>query len=107
MPVNEYVFKTEWSIPGRVEDVSAILEDIESFPRWCPSVYLGIDLQERGDARGVGKKVKVLSKGKLPYKLCWGFTVVESSKPYGFKIAAEGDFVGTGTWTLKQDSATV
>ena len=107
MPGNEYQFRTEWTIPGDIEDVSAILEDIEAFPRWCPTVYLAIDMVDRGDAEGVGKHVKVLSKGKLPYKLRWAFTVIQSRKPNGFTIEATGDFVGTGVWTLIQEGSNV
>lgn len=107
MPGNEYVFLTEWTIPGSVEDVSSVLEEIERFPEWCPNVYLSVLIERPADERGVGKHVRVLSKGKLPYKLRWEFTVIESRKPHGFTIEATGDFVGTGTWTLTQNGAGV
>jgi len=49
-----------------------------------------------------GRRVRLLTKGKLPYTLRWEFEVVESRYPLGFTIVATGDFDGTGRWTLEQ-----
>ena len=58
---------------------------------------------EPGRPDGIGRKVGLLTKGWLPYKLQWSFVVTESNPPHGFSIAAHGDFEGTGVWTLRQD----
>jgi hypothetical protein len=55
----------------------------------------------------VGRKVRLLTKGWLPYTIRWEFVVVESRYPFGFTIEAAGDFVGRGVWTLVQDGPTV
>ena len=47
--------------------------------------------------------IDLYTKGWLPYTLRWQFKVTESDPPNGFKLVAEGDFVGTGVWTFRQD----
>ena len=39
--------------------------------------------------------------------LLWEFEVVESRYPYGFALAATGDFDGRGVWTFEQDGRVV
>jgi len=97
---NVYTFMTRWTIPGDVHDVAAILEDIESLPRWWPSVYLEVRTLEPGRPGGVGKLVELHTTGWLPYTLRWQLRVTESRSPHGFSIDADGDFVGHGVWTL-------
>ena len=103
MPANAYHFVTTW----RVEDttcaeVSEVLGKAEDLVRWWPSVYLAVDVVDPGDAQGLGKHVRLHTRGWLPYTLRWEFDVVESRYPHGFAIAAEGDFEGTGVWTFEQ-----
>jgi len=67
-------------------------------------VYLNVTEIEPPDARGVGRRVRVLTKGWLPYTLSWDFVVTESRYPHGFSITASGDFEGTGVWTFAQEN---
>jgi hypothetical protein len=59
---------------------------------------------EPGDERGVGKVLRVETKGHLPYTLRWTFKVVESRHPYGYSIEARGDMVGRGVWIVEPRS---
>ena len=102
MPSNEYHFVTTWTVHATAEEISAVLGDAPGLARWWPSVYLAVQEIERGDALGVGKRVELWTKGWLPYTLRWTFRVTESDPPLGFRIDAEGDFVGRGIWTLQQ-----
>jgi hypothetical protein len=70
-------------------------------------VYLEVVELRPPNASGTGRRVRLLTKGKLPYKLRWEFEVVESRFPHGFTIAATGDFEGTGTWTVVQNGRLV
>lgn len=106
MPVNVYHFVSHWQVTGSIEEVSAILGDAEDLPRWWPSVYLSVEVLEPGDARGIGKVVKLHTRGRLPYTLTWSFQVTENREPHGFALEAWGDFVGRGVWTLRQDGPT-
>ena len=74
---NDYNFFTRWRVSGRIETVAAILEDAASLPRWWPSVYLEADVQHPGDARGVGKRVRVprssaAAEGRAPGRAAGG-----------------------------------
>ncbi len=81
-----------------------MLADALALPRWWPSVYLEVKELAPGDpVTGRGRVIELFTKGWLPYTLRWRFTVTESDPPNGFKLVAEGDFVGTGAWTFKQD----
>jgi hypothetical protein len=99
-----YAFLTQWRVRGTAQEVSELLSDPLQLPRWWPSVYLDVKELAPGDSRtGVGRVIDLYTKGWLPYTLRWQFEVTESSPPHGFKLVAEGDFVGTGVWTFKQD----
>jgi hypothetical protein len=100
---NEYAFLTTWRIAGSPEEISSILGDVRSLPRWWPSVYLAAEVVEPGDSLGIGRVVELHTKGWLPYTLRWRFTVTESDPPRGFSLRASGDFVGRGIWTLTPD----
>lgn len=106
-PANEYRFVSVWAIEGTVNEVADILGDAMALPRWWPSVYLSIEQLRPPDARGLGRRVKVLTKGRLPYTLRWEFEVVESRYPHGFSVVATGDFEGRGVWTIEQDGPAV
>ena len=110
MPDNAYHFISRWRVEGTCGEVADVLGDPLALPRWWPSVYL--DVWEvrppvNNAASGVGQRVKLQTKGWLPYTLRWQFEVVESRYPHGFAIVATGDFDGRGVWTFEQDGAFV
>ncbi|HZQ37392.1 MAG TPA: SRPBCC family protein [Dehalococcoidia bacterium] len=106
MAANDYQFISHWRVPGRIEDVAAILGDPLDLPRWWPSVYLDVRELAPGDAEGRGRIVDLYTKGWLPYTLRWRFRVTELDLPHRIALEAGGDFVGRGVWTLEQDGAT-
>ncbi len=103
MAANEYRFVTRWKIKASPEEVSLVLDDPEDLVRWWPSVYRESQVLEWGDESGVGKRVRLLTKGWLPYRLRWQFRVVESRKPYGWTLEADGDLIGRGIWTFSRN----
>jgi hypothetical protein len=71
-------------------------------------VYLEVSELAAGDPRThVGRVIELYTKGWLPYTLRWRFTISESRGVQGFSLVAEGDFVGTGVWTLVQQGEVV
>src|SRR5262252_8549670 len=100
---NDYHFVTRWNVQASCEEVSDVLGDPLDLPRWWPSVYLKVEeLRPPTGPGGVGRRVRLLTKGRLPYTLRWEFEVVESRPPHGFALVASGDFEGTGRWTFAQ-----
>ena len=104
---NQYTFVTRWRVEGTCGEVADILGDPLALPRWWPSVYLGVEELEPSDTRGLGRRVRLHTKGFLPYTLSWNLEVVETRYPYGFTIVATGDFDGRGVWTFEQDGSFV
>lgn len=51
MQSNEYHFISDWQVEGTLEEVSAILTDTASLPRWWPSVYLDVTRAQFGFER--------------------------------------------------------
>ena len=102
MRLHDYHFVTRWQVAGTVREVADVLGDAAELPRWWPSVYLEAEELLPGGAGGVGKVVRVLTKGWLPYTLSWQFRVTESRHPLGFTLEAAGDFLGRGVWTFEQ-----
>jgi hypothetical protein len=101
----EYRFLSRWRVVSTVSEVADLLANARELPRWWPSVYLRAEELEPGDERGVGKRVRVHTKGWLTYTLDWEFRVTESRHPHGFSLEASGDLAGRGVWTFEQDEA--
>jgi hypothetical protein len=107
MDANEYHFISRWRIEGTCGEVADILGDALSLSRWWRSVYLDVIELRPPDARGLGRRVALHTRGWLPYTLRWEFEIVESRYPHGYTLVATGDFDGRGTWTFEQDGAFV
>jgi hypothetical protein len=104
---NQYAFVTRWRVAGTCGEVADVLSDPLELPRWWPSVYLHVEERRPPDAAGLGRRVRLRTKGWLPYTLTWEFELVENRYPHGFSLAASGDFDGRGVWTIEQDGAFV
>jgi hypothetical protein len=104
---NEYAFLTHWRVEGTCGEVADVLSDPLELTRWWPSVYLRVDELEAGDSTGLGRRMRLHTKGWLPYTLVWEFELTESRYPYGFALVASGDFDGRGVWTFEQNGAFV
>ena len=100
---SSYHFVTHWRVEGTCGEVADILGDPLALPRWWPSVYLAVDELEPAGPDGLGRRVRVHTKGWLPYTLDWEIVTTASRYPYGSTIEAHGDFVGRGEWTFEQD----
>ena len=96
-----------WRVAGTVDEVTAVLADVESLPRWWPSVYRSVRTLSEGRADGVGRRVSLRTTGWLPYSLRWVSTLTEPVTRRGFAVAASGDLAGTGQWTFEQDGPEV
>jgi hypothetical protein len=105
MTAPEYRFVTRWDVAGTAAEVSDVLSDPRELPRWWPAVYLAVEQLEPGDERGIGRRVRLHTKGFLPYTLSWELQLIESRYPYGFTSEARGDLAGRGVWALEEDGA--
>ncbi|MCA8879766.1 MAG: hypothetical protein KDA73_07370 [Rhodobacteraceae bacterium] len=94
---------SHWRLAGSIEEVSAILRDVAALPRWWGQVYLEAEEVAPGDDAGLGRQVRFLSRGWLPYTLRWEATVIAADPPRGWTIAASGDLTGEGRCRLAQD----
>ena len=104
---NQYEFLSRWRVEGTCGEVADILGDPLALARWWPAVYLSVKETRPPDARGLGGRVRLHTKGWLPYTLRWEFEVTETRYPSGFTIVADGDFDGRGVWTFVQDGSFV
>ncbi len=98
----DYHFTTTWRVVATCAEVTDILSDARDLVRWWPSVYLDVQEVAPGGPDGVGRQVRLFTKGWLPYTLRWGFTVTDVNLPHGFSLRATGDFVGRGVWRFEQ-----
>ena len=105
MGINDYHFVTRWLVPGTPREVSDVLGDPADLPRWWPSVYLEAERLAPGGPDGVGRAVRLRTRGWLPYTLDWTLTVTESRDPHGFTFDAAGDLKGRGEWSLESAGA--
>src|SRR3954463_1503598 len=104
---NQYHFITTWRVQGTSGEVADVLRDPLALPRWWPAVYLAVFEIDPPDERGLHQRVRLHTKGWLPYTLQWELLVTSSRYPEHFEIEATGDFVGRGVWTIWQEGAQV
>jgi len=104
---NEYQFITTWRVPGTSGEVADVLRNPLDLSRWWPAVYLSVKEIDPPDEHGLNQRVRLLTKGWLPYTLSWDLVVTSSRYPEHFGIEATGDFVGRGVWTITQDGGDV
>jgi hypothetical protein len=102
MPAHEYHLGSDWQVEGTVREVYDVISDNEHLVEWWPAAFLRCDLVEPGPPGGVGKTLRVVTKGWLPYTIDWHQRVTESREPDGFSIETWGDFTGRGVWTFVQ-----
>src|SRR5712671_5270564 len=99
--MSSYHFVSQWRVDGTCGEVADVLGDPTALARWWPSVYLEVEQLEPPGPNGLGRRVRLHTKGWLPYTIGWESVVIASRYPYGFSIEAHGDFVGRGTWTFE------
>jgi hypothetical protein len=107
MGANDYHFVTRWRVEGTCGEVADVIGAPLDLPRWWPAVYLAVEQLAPLDEWGLGGRVRLVTKGWLPYTLTWEFVVTESTYPNRLAIDVIGDFVGRGAWTFAQDGAFV
>ncbi len=100
---NDYHFMTYWRVRGTLAEVTAVIGDATQLTRWWPAVYLDVKELKPGDANGIGREIRLYTKGFLPYTLRWDFRVTEVESQQHIKLEAKGDFVGYGIWTFEPD----
>lgn len=103
MATNDYQFITDWRVEGQVQEVYDIISDPTILAQWWPAVYLEVQEIAPGGERGIGKIVRLHTKGWLPYTLHWDAETTEAEPPHRLALAATGDFVGGGVWTFEPD----
>jgi polyketide cyclase/dehydrase/lipid transport protein len=96
----EYQFVDTWFVPeSSPEEVYDVIGDQVSYPRWWGRVFLSVTGDE-GPPRP-GKKVSIVAKGFLPYKLHFDSETVEAERPKRIRMVLAGDFGGGGEWTFE------
>lgn len=96
-----YSFKTTWIYPFPVEKIWPIIKDIKTWPTWWKGVN-DVEIISNGMESGLGKKVSLTWKSKLPYKLAFDMEV--TAIDYLKKITGHttGELVGIGVWEFEQ-----
>jgi hypothetical protein len=100
VPSDDYHFVTVWRVAGTVDEVADVLGDGGALTTWWPSVYL--DVRQHG-----GEAIDLWTTGWLPYTLRWTLRLTERVSATGFALSADGDLVGAGRWTFRQDGPEV
>ena len=103
--MSRYHIVSTWRFDATIEQVGAVLADVERLTEWWPSVYLAVREITPGRKHGLGKEVELFTKGWLPYTLLWTFRVTEVGERH-VVLTPMGDFTGRGEWSFQQDGPT-
>jgi uncharacterized protein YndB with AHSA1/START domain len=97
MASNSYRFEDHWQVPFPIERVWDVLARPEEYPLWWRGVYLSATRLD-----DEGKRVAVVARGRLPYKLRFTIESVHQEKPRLIAFRATGDFVtDLSRWLLE------
>ena len=102
-----YEFTTTWRVTGAITEVADVLADPLDLPRWWPSVYLSATELAPPGPTGVGRRVRLHTRGWLPYTLRWDSRGGAHQLPARVRDRATGDFDGSGEWTFTARGAEV
>jgi uncharacterized protein YndB with AHSA1/START domain len=99
-PANVYHFEDKWRVPFPAEKVWEVLSRPEEYPRWWRGVYLSAEPLDGSES----KRVAVVAKGRLPYKLRFTIETLRLEKPRLIEFRATGDFVtDVSRWVLQPE----
>ena len=99
MAANAYRFIDRWRVPFPPEKVWEVLSRAEDYPRWWRGVYLSATPLDQ-DA----KRVAVVARGRLPYKLRFTIESLRTEKPGLIEFRATGDFLtDVSRWVLEAE----
>jgi Polyketide cyclase / dehydrase and lipid transport len=107
MASNDYWFVNRFKVEGTAEEVCDLISHPEDYRRWWPANWLRYEEVEPGAPNGLGRVFRYRIKGWLPYTLNLTFRVTDVDAPHRLSVVADGDLVGTGTWTFEQDGPNV
>jgi len=97
----EYRFLDRWQVPYPVERVFDTVGEPRAYPEWWADVFLAADGD--GGPPEPGKRISVLARGYLPYRLRFTMECVEVERATRIRSVLTGDFEGTGEWRLRED----
>jgi uncharacterized protein YndB with AHSA1/START domain len=95
----DYHFVSIWQINAPIERVWEEIYHAERWPSWWKYV-IGVDELEPGAADGVGRRLRLLFRTRLPYTLGFDIRVTRVQPPSELEAEATGELEGTGRWTL-------
>lgn len=89
-----FVFRHEWPVPAPVEVVTAVLADIEGYPRWWPQVR---SVEPIDDVSGRGR-----IRSLLPLTLRLVLVrEIEDREAGVLRVVLSGDLQGWARWTVR------
>jgi uncharacterized protein YndB with AHSA1/START domain len=99
--MSQYHFVTRWQVDAPIEDVFDAISESERWPSWWKGVEQVFEL-ERGDDDGIGRRLHLVWKSALPYRLAFDVTVTRVDRPNALEAHATGELEGTGRWDIRE-----
>jgi uncharacterized protein YndB with AHSA1/START domain len=96
----QYQFVDTWHLDAAIDRVYDLVGEPLQYPRWWGDVWLSAEGD--GGEPEPGKRIEVVTRGFLPYRIRWALTCTEADRPHRVSLSMDGDFVGTATWLLSE-----
>jgi hypothetical protein len=97
--MGEYHFVSIWRIKAPIEQVWEEISQADRWPSWWRYVA-DVDELEPGASDGVGKRLRLLFRTRLPYTLGFDVRLTCVQPPSKLEAEATGELEGIGRWTL-------
>jgi hypothetical protein len=95
---------TTWRVPGSIDEVYALISDFQQLPRWWPAgFYDALEIQP-GDGSGIGRIVRLETRGWLPFVLHWHTNAIEAEPTRHLRTQIWGDLDGWWDWRFNEQT---
>ncbi len=103
MTTNQYHLVSNWRILGTPEELFSIIAEQEQLSSWWPACFREVLEIDPGAPDGIGRILRMETRGWLPYVQRWHLRVERIEAPRELHFQVWGDLEGYGAWTLDQD----
>ncbi len=100
-------FHDQWSVEGTAEEAADIFLNYSEADKWWPACFLRAEVLEEGDSHGVGRIVRALTKGMLPYSLHVLIRVNDADPLKRYELEFRGDLNGKTEVRISEKQDTV
>ncbi|MEM7069336.1 MAG: hypothetical protein AAF478_10680 [Pseudomonadota bacterium] len=97
----------KWSLHGQITDLQETLSNPQSILEWWPEAFMRSEIVHNGHENGIGRVVRVHTKGWMPHSFQFLIKLVEVSGTERIILETQGDFDGYSVIQLHEENGLI